>query len=132
MNRLAKAEFAIKNWEEKAYSDIAGQSKLTRASVTKAYQGEIEGEGTLEYLMAYGSDGSASFVGIERVVGRVGERHGSFVFQHIGAFKDGVAKSTWTVVPKSGTEGLQGLRGDVESSLGHATSYPVEFRYEFE
>lgn len=132
MNRVAKAEFAIKNWEEKAYNEITGTSKLTRASVTKAYKGEIEGEGTLEYLMAYGNDGSASFVGMERVVGRVGERQGSFVFQHVGVFKDGVAKSTWTVVPKSGTEGLQGLRGDVKSSLGHATNYPVEFNYEFE
>jgi len=132
MNRLAKAEFAITKWEEKAYSEIAGAYKLTRASVTKTYKGEIEGEGTLEYLMAYGSDGSASFVGIEHVVGRVGERHGSFVFQHVGTFKDGVAKSNWSVVPKSGTEGLQGLRGEVESSLGHAASYPVEFRHEFD
>ena len=132
MKRLATAEFAITKWEEKAYSEIAGAYKLTRASVTKTYRGEIEGEGTLEYLMAYGSDGSASFVGIERVVGRVGDRHGSFVFQHVGTFKDGVAKSNWSVVPKSGTDGLQGLRGDVESSLGHAASYPVEFSHEFE
>ncbi len=132
MMQLARAEFSITKWEEKTYSEIDGASKLTRANVTKSYKGEIEGEGTLEYLMAYGNDGSASFVGIERVVGRVGDRQGSFVFQHIGAFKDGVAKSTWTVVPKSGTEELKGLRGEVESSLGHASSYPVEFNYEFE
>lgn len=132
MMQLARAEFSITKWEEKAYSEIEGASKLTRANVTKFYKGEIEGEGTLEYLMAYGNDGSASFVGIERVVGRVGNKQGNFVFQHVGTFKDGVAKSTWTVVPKSGTEGLKGLRGEVESALGHASSYPVEFNYEFE
>ena len=130
MKELARAEFEIKNWDEKPYSEIAGAPKLTRASVTKVYKGDIEGEGKLEYLMAYGHDGSASFVGIERLIGRVGDKHGNFVFQHVGIFKDGVAKSTWSVVPGSGTEDLQGLRGEVTSALGHEKSYPVEFKYE--
>jgi hypothetical protein len=130
MKKLARAVFEIKNWDEKPYSEIAGASKLTRVNVTKTYKGDIEGEGKLEYLMAYGHDGSASFVGIERLIGRVGDNRGNFVFQHVGLFKDGIAKSTWTVVPSSGTEDLQNLRGEVNSALGHAKSYPVEFNYE--
>ncbi len=130
MKKLAKATFEITNWDEKPYSEIAGGSKLTRAGVTKTYQGDIEGEGKLDYLMAYGHDGSASFVGIERLVGRVGDKHGSFVFQHVGAFKDGIAKSTWTVVPGTGTDDLRGLRGEVRSALGHAKGYDLEFEYE--
>ena len=132
MTRLAKGAFEIKNWDEKPYSEMAGASKLTRASVTKAYQGDIEGAGKLEYLMAYGHDGSASFVGIEHFVGRVGGKHGNFVFQHVGAFKDGIAKSTWSVVPNSGSGDLKGLRGEVNSALGHASSYTVEFSYDLE
>jgi Protein of unknown function (DUF3224) len=130
MKQLARAEFAIRSWDEKPCAEIAGAPKLTRASVTKVYTGDIEGEGKLEYLMAYGHDGSASFVGIERLTGRVGDKHGSFAFQHVGTFEDGVAKSTWSVVPSSGTEDLQGLRGEVSSALGHEKSYPVEFKYE--
>ena len=130
MKELARAEFEISSWEEKPYSEMAGAPKLTRASVTKAYKGDIEAEGKLEYLMAYGHDGSASFVGIERVNGRVGDRRGTFVFQHVGTFEGGVAKSTLSVVPSSGTQDLQGLRGEVNSALGHAKSYPVEFKYE--
>lgn len=130
MKKHASATFEIKNWEEKPYGEIAASPKLTRVSVTKSYKGDIEGEGKLEYLMAYGHDGSASFVGIERLAGRVGDKHGNFVFQHVGTFKDGIAKSTWSVVPNSGTGDLQGLRGEVNSALGHAKNYPVELNYE--
>ena len=82
--------------------------------------------------MAYGHDGSASFVGIERLIGRVGDRRGNFVFQHAGTFKDGVARSTWFVVPGSGAGELQGLRGEVNSALGHEKDYAVELHYELE
>ena len=132
MKQRATGTFEIRNWDEKPYGEVVGSSKTTRASVTKAYKGDIEGEGTLEYLMAYNADGSASFVGMERVVGRVGDKSGVFVFQHVGAFKDGVARSLWSVVPGSGAGDLQGLRGEVSSALGHGTSYPVEFSYELE
>ena len=130
MKKLARATFEIMSWDEKQYSEIAGACKITRASVAKSYKGDIEGEGTLEYLMAYGHDGSASFVGIERLIGRVGDKHGNFVFQHVGTFEHGVAKSVWSVVPNSGTGDLQGLRGEVNAALGHATNYPMEFSYE--
>jgi len=44
-----------------------------------------------------------------------------------GTFKDGVANSIWSVIPASGAGDLQGLRGEVNSALGHAKDYPVEF-----
>ena len=66
----ANARFAIKTWDEKPYSETPGEPKLTRASVTKTFSGDVEGDGQVEYLMMYRSDGSASFVGLERVVGR--------------------------------------------------------------
>lgn len=130
MKKLASATFEIKSWAENQYGEMAGASKIARASVVKSYKGDLEGEGTLEYLMAYGHDGSASFVGIERFVGRVGDQNGNFVFQHIGTFKNGVAESVWSVVADSAAGDLQGLRGEVSSSFGHAKSYPIEFRYE--
>jgi hypothetical protein len=132
MRTLAKATFQIKSWDEKPYAEMPGAVRLTRATVAKVYKGEIEGEGQVEYLMAYGPDGSASIVGLERVIGRIGSRSGNFVFRHVGTFKDGVARSTWSVVPGSGAGDLQGLRGQVDSALGHANEYPVELQYELE
>jgi hypothetical protein len=36
MKQKANARFAIKNWDEKPYSEGQGQPKLTRATVTKS------------------------------------------------------------------------------------------------
>src|SRR3989454_3939326 len=66
MRKQAKATFGIKSWNEKTYDEIEGAPKLTRVSATKSYQGDIEGEGKLEYLMMYRTAGSASFMGLER------------------------------------------------------------------
>ncbi len=64
--------------------------------------------------MIYAEDGSASFVGLERVKGDLTGKKGSFVLQHVGRFADGAAKGTVTVVPGSGTGELVGLSGNGE------------------
>jgi hypothetical protein len=132
MKTHAKATFALNAWDEKPYNEIHGAPKLTRASVTKSYQGDITGEGKLEYLMMYRDDGSASFLGLERVVGSVGGRSGSFVLQHSGTFKGGVATVTLVVVPGSGTGDLRGLRGNGEFAVGHQQPYSMTLDYDFE
>src|SRR5579871_1299751 len=58
MKRIARAQFTIKSWDEKPFSESDGLPKLTRATVTKTLTGDIEGEGHVEYLMTYLSDGS--------------------------------------------------------------------------
>jgi hypothetical protein len=121
-----------KSWDEQSYSEIDGERKLTRASVTNAFSGDIEGDGTLEYLMTYPGDGSASFIGLERVIGRVGERSGSFVLQHSGTFAGGVAKATWFVVPASATGDLRGLRGEGGYEAGQGQQeVPFTLDYDF-
>jgi len=132
MKAHAKGTFELKAWDEKPFNEINGMPKLTRASVIKSYQGAITGEGILEYLMMYRDDGSASFVGLERVVGSVGGRSGSFVFQHTGTFKDGVAAVTLIVVPGSGTADLHGLRGEGGFAVGHQGPYSITLDYDFE
>ncbi|SRR6266404_1156272 len=132
MRKQAKATFGLKSWDEKTYNEMQEVPKLTRASVTKSYQGDIEGEGRLEYLMMYRDDGSASFTGLERVVGTVGGRSGSFVLQHNGTFEHGVAKVKLSVVPGSGTEGLRGIRGEGEFAVGHQQPYHMTLDYDFE
>jgi hypothetical protein len=111
MTSRATTKFTITNWDEKPYDVVAGQPKLTRASISQAYAGDIEGEGKLEYLMVYGENGSASYVGLERVTGRIGGRSGSYVAQTTGTFEGSTAKGTFIVVPGSGTGELAGLRG---------------------
>jgi len=130
MKQKANARFAIKSWDEKPYSEGQGQPKLTRATVTKSYTGDIAGDANVEYLMMYRSDGTATFVGLERVVGTIGGKSGSFVLQRTGVFEDGQAKESYSVVPGSATGELQGLRGDGTSSVGHGMEHPFTLSYE--
>jgi hypothetical protein len=132
MKNSANARFAIKTWDEKPYGEGQDLPRLARASVTKTLTGDIEGEGQVEYLMMYRSDGSATFVGLERVVGRIGGRTGTFVLQRIGVFESGQAKEAYAVVPGSGTGELRGLRGEGSSAVGHGTEHPFTLNYELE
>ncbi len=125
--------FALKTWDEKPYNEIEGELKLTRTSVSYTYQGDIEGDSTLDYLMVYRPDESGSFVGLERIIGRVAGRAGSFVIQHTGTFNKTDVNSTFFVVPNSGTGELIHLRGEGELNLaGHAEHYPMVFRFNFD
>jgi len=130
MKKSANARFAIKSWDEKPYSEGQDQPKLTRASVTKTYTGDIEAEGQVEYLMMYRSDGSATFVGLERVAGRIGDKTGSFVLQRTGIFESGQAKESYSVIPGSATGDLRGLQADGSSAVGHGMEHPFTLSYE--
>jgi hypothetical protein len=130
MKKRANARFAIKSWDEKPYSEGQDQPKLTRASVTKTYTGDIEGDAQVEYLMMYRSDGSAAFVGLERVVGRLGGKIGSFVLQRTGVFEGGQAKESYFVIPGSATGDLRSLAGDGSSAVGHGMEHPFTLSYD--
>jgi Protein of unknown function (DUF3224) len=132
MSRQATGTFAVKSWDEHAYDETEGLPKLTRASVTGAFEGDVEGEGTVEYLMMYRNAGAASFVGLHRVVGRVGDREGSLVLQVSGTYEDDTATETWSVVPGSGTGDLSDLRGDGGLVAGHEMrgSFRLDYRFD--
>jgi hypothetical protein len=133
MNSQATAKFQLKSWDEKTFEEIGSGAKLTRASVSFGYQGDIEGSSKVEYLMAYREDGTGDFVGLERIVGRVGDRTGSFILQHNGTFGSEGVKVKINVMPGSGTENLRGLRGEGEAFLpSHKEDYPLTLNYYFE
>src|SRR5262245_20133995 len=124
MKRTANARFAIKSWDEKAYSEGPDLPRLTRATVAKSFTGDIEGQHQVEYLMMYRADGSAAFVGLERITARIEGRAGTFVLERRGAFEAGQAKESYSVVAGSGTGELRDLRGEGTSSVGHGLEHP--------
>lgn len=123
MSTHAAAVFEVKTWDERPYQEIEGGSKLTRASVTKSYRGDITGDATSESLMFYRADGTAAFTGLECVVGAIGGRAGSFVLQVTGTYRDQKATCDCAVIPDSGTGELAGLRGVGQYVATHA-DYP--------
>jgi hypothetical protein len=115
-----------------ALSQPAELSARLLAYTARLQEQDIEGQGQVEYLMMYRGDGSASFVGLERFVGRLAGKAGTFVLQRTGAFESGQAKESYSVIPGSGTGELRGLRGDGTSAVGHGTEHPFVLSYEFD
>ncbi|HWE65081.1 MAG TPA: DUF3224 domain-containing protein [Acidimicrobiales bacterium] len=104
------ASFDVKSWDETPFDEEAGLPKVTRAVVTKSYAGDIDGTSTTQWLMSYAADGSATFVGLERIAGSFAGRPGSLVVQHVGAYKDGVAKGSLSVAA-GGSQDLAAAQG---------------------
>jgi len=132
MSKRATAIFEIKGWDEKPYDEMEGGPKLSRARVNKVFHGDVEGNSALEYLLVYRQDGTASFIGFERVVGCLQGRPGTFVLKHEGTFEGGTATATCSVVPGSGTGELKALRGQGSFAAGHAQTYPFSLDFELD
>ena len=103
------ATFDVSSWDEQPFDEGLGTNRLTRASVEKRYAGGITGSSATEWVMADQPDGTAAFVGMERITGDVGGRTGTLVLQHVGTFADGTATAALTVL--SGTCALAGSEG---------------------
>src|SRR3954471_13547277 len=126
----AKGQFELASWTEETYQELDNGGKLTRASVTQQFSGDVTGAGAVEWLMCYQPDGTARFVGWQHVDGAVGDTAGAFVLETTGAFNDGKAVGRWTVVPGSGTGGLTGLTGSGHFEAPHGPT--AEFRLDYE
>ncbi len=106
MSTQATGTFTIDTWESEPYDEQDGV-QLARTRVTKTFHGEIVGQSTAELLMASAQEGSAAYVGFERIVGRVHDHSGSFVLHHSATTSHGAQSASWSVVPDSGTGDLR-------------------------
>ncbi len=85
---------------------------LGRLRLDKRYHGDLQARAGGWMLSAVSATpGSAGYVAIERVVGRLQGREGSFVLQHGGSMARGAKQLRIEVVSDSGTGGLAGLAG---------------------
>jgi hypothetical protein len=100
--------------------------------VSERFTGDIEGEGVVRFLQAVRDDGSASFVGIERVTGRIGDREGSFLLQDAGTLEGSTVSGEWFVIPGCGSGELRGLRGagGFVAELGQRASITLDYWFE--
>ena len=132
MSTHIRSDFKIISWEQSPYDEPEKGPKLSRVDVKKVFQGEVEAESTAVLLMCQAEDGSAGYVATERVVGRVGDRSGSFVLQHGGGLAGGQPSDVFGyVVPGSGTGELEGLRGKCTwSHDANGATFTLEYEIE--
>lgn len=124
------ASFEITGWDEDPFDMEPEAGKLTRAEVTRTFSGDIEGEATVVYLMAYAPDGTATFTGLERVRGTIAGRQGSIVLEHSGSFRDGAARASVRVVPGSGVGELGSASGSGDFVADPAGSVRLQLTFD--
>jgi Protein of unknown function (DUF3224) len=121
MTSHAEGTFTVKAWDESPFQELADGTKLTKAKMTFDFGGDVTAEGVSDTVMYYRADGTAVYTGLQRMVGAVAGRDGSFVLQADGEFAAGEARTRWQIIEGSGTGDLAGLRG---SGLAVAASSP--------
>jgi hypothetical protein len=126
----ATGTFTVSSWDENTYEELDGGGKLTKATVTFAFSGDLDGQGQWDAVMCYRDDGTATYTGYQRTTGTLGGRTGTFVLRADGTFDNGEAKSTWQVVDGSATGDLRGLTG-VGQAVATATP-PGTYTFEYE
>jgi hypothetical protein len=128
----ASAVITVHKYEPTMYDESAEGPVLARIHVEESFGGDISGDGVVEFLQAARADGSASFVGIERVTGTVVGREGTFLLQDAGTVEGNVVSGEWFVIPGSGTGGLAGLRGEggFRANLGEGAQVHLDYWFE--
>jgi hypothetical protein len=117
MTTTATGTFEVKmtpeSWSESSVGQV--DSSLSRFTLDKRYYGDLEGTGEGQMLSAGTVEkGSAGYVALEKVTGKLQGRSGSFILQHSGVMNRGNPELKILVVPDSGTGDLAGLGGSVE------------------
>src|SRR5579872_7226180 len=97
----AHGTIEVKTYEPTPYDEQADSPALIEIHVTEQFSGDIAGSGTVRFLQALRSDGSASFCGIERVSGTLAGREGTFLLQDVGMVQGNQVSGSWFVVPGS-------------------------------
>ena len=126
----AAGTFHLEQWEETTDQTLENGSKVTRASVRQSFSGDLEGEGSISYLMAYRSTESAVFVGLQTFRGKVGGDAGVLVMQVTGTFEDGLARGEWRVIPGMGTSALSSYAGEGSFQAPHGPDGTYELALE--
>ena len=128
MKKIAHGGFEIDEWDEKPAGITVGP-KVTRASVTQTFTGDIKGSGTTEYVMAYRADKTADYSGVQVISGTLGIRKGSFALLVRGTYDGKEAVTKWEVVPGTGKGGLKGLtgKGEFGAPMGSKGKYKLTY-----
>lgn len=126
---IIKGKFDVELASIDSYSKGINGINLGRMSIDKTFHGDLSASSVGEMLSAIPpTKGSAGYVAIEQVDGKLGGKKGSFVLQHFGIMNNGDNRLILEVVPDSGTGELSSLSGTMTIDLKDGQHY-YEFDY---
>jgi len=127
----ASGTFEVKVTPQAQQENI-GDPTVGRLSLDKQFHGDLEASSKGQMLaVGSGSKGSSGgYVAMERVIGTLHGRAGTFALQHSGTMTRGVPQMTIAVVPDSGTGQLAGIAGKMAIIITDG-KHSYDFEYSF-
>lgn len=104
---------------------------VNRLDFNKTFTGDLEGTGA-GVMLSVGDPqaGSAGYVAIETVHGRLGGLEGGFALQQFGVLHAGTQRLHYEGVPGSGEEGLTGITGTLGLMIDSDGAHHYELEYD--
>ena len=113
----AKGEFDVTRTPQGSL-DMGDAVEIGHMRFDKRFHGALEATSVVHMLAAMSPvDGSGAYVAIERIVGTLDGRKGSFLAQHNGILDRGTPSLDLSVVPDSGSDALGGLHGRISIDI---------------
>ena len=121
--------FQVKMTPLESNSYSKADMKMGRMSLEKSFQGPLSGESNGEMLTAMTTTkGSAGYVAIEQFDGTLDHKKGTFILQHFGIMHNQQNRLILEIVPSSGTNELEGIRGQMEINIADGQhEYTLEY-----
>ena len=129
MEQQAKGPFDVKR-TAMDMMDAGNGASFGRIRFEKRFHGDLEATSVVEMLS--GGDpgaGSAGYVAMEHVAGTLQGRRGSFMLQHSGTMDRGAMLLVVSVVPGTGKDELDGLRGTMRIDIAEGGAHSYRFDY---
>jgi hypothetical protein len=126
----ASTKITVQSSEANPYETTS--PTLVEIHISEKFLGDIDGESSVRALQMHRDDKFASMVSMQRFIGKLGGRQGTFVLQGKETVESGKIKALWFVVPGSGTGDLSGLRGEggFEGDFGKGSDGCLDYWFE--
>jgi Protein of unknown function (DUF3224) len=127
----ARGAFTVESAGEEPYEALDGGVRLTHAKGTQSFTGDLNGSGTVHWLMLYRTDKTAQFVGLQRISGTIGKRRGTVVLAAQGSHDGSGSTISLDVVPGSGSGDFEGMSGTgkLTNPGGKTGTYELDYSF---
>ncbi|MGB7070495.1 MAG: DUF3224 domain-containing protein [Pyrinomonadaceae bacterium] len=128
-SHIAKGEFEVKVLPQPADENI-GDSTIGRLGLEKTFKGGLTGvsKGQMLGSQSETEPGKGGYVAMERFVGTLDGKRGSFILQHVGTMDSSGYVMNIAVVPGSGLDELEGIGGKFTIRI-EGKKHFYEFKY---
>lgn len=124
----AEAPFSVDDVDDEDLVEQDPGVRYYRTRLIKTFHGDVEGRSTVEMLSVH-AEGSAGYVALERVVGVLQGRSGSFALLHVATMSGGEPWGRWLIVPGSGVDELAGIAGEGRIEIAADGAHTLHLDY---